>query len=58
MESIFDMFTFEKNIVSPISQLSHKVKSPRKTKLWGLFLLMEETQARAMIKMKEEAMAT
>ena len=34
------------------------MNSPRKIRLWGLFLLMEGTQTRASIMMMEKAMAT
>ena len=42
----------------PISQPSHSVNSPRKMRLWGLFLLMDGTQTRASIMMMEKARAT
>lgn len=56
--AISTSFTSYVEQMAPISHPSHNVNSPRKIRLWGLFLLMEGTQTKASIMMMEKAMAT
>ena len=57
VKSVKKSFT-QTDAIIPISQPSQRVNSPRKIMLWGVFLLMEGTHTRAIMRMREKAMAT